>query len=111
MQNGFILSLYDSFIHNGFVRFVYGQPFSFFSEKDIDFDNYLKEIETYKEVITDLSLNAQPFIPSAPNSPRSLITEELLNEVFPEDPEYPILKPAIKPKNEIFKGKKKKNKR
>lgn len=115
MQNGFILSLYDSFIHNGFVRFVYGQPFSFFSEKDIDFDIYLKEIETYKEVITDLSLNAQPFIPSAPNSPRSLITEELLNEVFHENPEFPILKPAtcvkcvtcvIKPKNG-----KKKNKR
>ena len=111
MQNGYILSLVDHFIHGGFVNFRYGQPFSFFTEKEIDFDIYLKEIETYKEVITDLSLNAQPFIPSAPNSPRNLITEELLNEVFPEDPEYPILKPAIKPKNEIFKGKKKKFKR
>jgi hypothetical protein len=107
MQNGYILSLVDHFIHGGFVKFTYGQPFSFFTDKEIDI--YLKEIETYKEVITDLSLNAPPFIPSAPNSPRNLITEELLNEVFPE--EFPILKPAIKPKNEIFKGKKKKFKR
>ncbi len=106
MQNGFILSLYDNFIHNGIVRFRYGQPFSLFSEKEIDFEIYLKEIENYKEVFTDLRLNAQPFIPSAPNSPRNLkISEELLNEVFPEI----VLKPvtfvtcAIKPKN----GKKK----
>ena len=98
MQNGYILSLVDHFIHNNFVKFTYGQPFSLFTDKEID--NYLKEIESYKEVITDLSLNAQPFIPSAPNSPRNFITEELLNEVFPEV--FPI-----KPKNEIFKGKKK----